>query len=132
MIAEACNPTGIMIEKWRAPSDTHAPYTPNFPVGERATWDFKSEAEVALAHKVKMMNEEKCFLTEEPTPLGKWDNWWQHQSHRLDAVWDRRSDAEGDRKQCKEIVGWRLKGVHADEQAARDRGSINARRAKMP
>ena len=65
--------------------------------------------------------EVKYFIMEELTPIGKWDNWWQCQSHHLDTVWDRRSDTKGDhklRKQRQEIVDWRLEGVHADKLAA--------------
>ena len=79
-----------MIEKWRVPSDTRAPYPPNFTIGEHTTWDMKSEAKVSLAHTVKMMNEVDFFHTGELTPLGNWDNWWKRrdQSQNLDVVWD--------------------------------------------
>ena len=53
-----------MLAKWRAPSDTRAPYSPNFPISERATWDMKSEAEVALAIAVKEMTDGRVFATE--------------------------------------------------------------------
>ena len=36
-ISEACNPTGVMKDKWRAPFDTRAPHPPNLPTCEQAT-----------------------------------------------------------------------------------------------
>ena len=136
-IAVACNPTGIMIEKWRAPSDTRAPYPPNLPIGEHTTWDLKSEAEVALAHMVKIVNEVECVPTEALTPLGNWDNWWKrrNQSQDLDAVWDNDKDGTIDhklRQQHQELVDWRIEGVRADACTAQVRVSINAGWARMP
>ena len=81
MIAEACNPTGIMVETWRAPSEHRAPYPPRLPVEERAIWDLKLEAEVKLAQKVKKINEEEpCLGMDKLDELGHWTERWQPQA----------------------------------------------------
>ena len=84
----ACNPTGRMRARWRALSKNHAPYPANLPQNKRATWDLKSEAEVTLARKLKILNKAP-FLTE--TIDNVWDNWWRHrdQEQDWDQVWDK-------------------------------------------
>ena len=80
-IAEACNPTGVMKEKWRAPSNTQAPYPPNLPNSERTTWDMKSEAEVQLDVTVKEMTLGPVFSTDGLSEFGNWSAWWQRGDH---------------------------------------------------
>ena len=90
LIAEACNPIGIMAETRRAPSEHRAPYPPHLPVEERAIWDLKSEAEVKLAQKVKKINEEDFFSCMDGLDdLGHWDEWWQRQALCVGEVWFR-------------------------------------------
>ena len=69
----ACNITEIVGARWWSPSKTCAPYLADLPQSERAMWDLKSEAEVALARKLKIINL-RTFLTEDNNPI--WDNWW--------------------------------------------------------
>ena len=71
-LAMVCNPTGKMGARWRAPSNTRAPYPQDHPTSKRALWDLKSEAEVALARKVKIINM-RLFLIENSDTI--WDNW---------------------------------------------------------
>jgi hypothetical protein len=75
-----CNPTGIKIGKWRAPSETRAPHPSNLPETERKTWDIRTACEVTLARAVKEMNE-KCVRKtqdEEEKEFEKklWHAWW--------------------------------------------------------
>ena len=58
-----------MPAKWRAPSNTRAPYPPNLPISECAMWDMKSEAEIKLAIAVKEMTEGRVFATDYIPPL---------------------------------------------------------------
>ena len=70
----ACNPTGRMSVPWRAPSETRAPYPEDPPINERAIWDAKSEAEVALATKLKKMN--KNIIMPARDAGNNWGKWW--------------------------------------------------------
>jgi hypothetical protein len=141
MIAELCNPTGIMVGEWRAPSEHRAPYPPRLPVEERAIWDLKSEAEVMLAHKVKTLNETTNYGLGPRDDQGHWTEWWQRQALRVDEIWDNSDRAEPpeqreryhahQREIRQELIDEQLKGVRAREQAARDRAEANERRARM-
>ena len=133
-VAMACNPTGEMGARWRAPSDTHAPYPANLPKSEQATWDLKSEAEVDLARKLEIINNQ-CFLTEESDPI--WDNWWHHhnQVQDRDRLWDCQLDGtinESSRRKRQEIVDLRLGEVRQMEHEWQVWKSLNpTRQAQM-
>ena len=141
MIAELCNPTGIMVEAWRAPSEERAPYPPRLPVEERAVWDIKSAAEAQLAQKVKTLNETTNYGLGPRDDQGHWTEWWQRQALRVDEVWHRGNGADTPeeleqydgrlRRLRTELVDEQLVGVRAREQAARDRAEANERRARM-
>ena len=142
LIAEACNPTGIMAETWMAPSEHRAPYPPRFPVEERAIWDLKSEAEVKLAQKAKKMNEEApCLGMDGLDELGYWSEWWQCQALRVGEVWNKGNGTDTVEQREKydrrlqerrtELVDEQLVGVRSREKAARDRAEANERRARM-
>ena len=142
IIAESCNPTGIMAMTWRAPSEHREPYPPLLPMEERAIWDLKSDAEVKLAQKVKKINEEEpCFCMDGIDEPGHWSEWWQRQALRVGEVWTRGNGSDTAeelerydgrlRRLRMELVDEQLVGVRAREQAARDRAEANERRARM-
>ena len=130
-IAEAYNPTGVMLAKWKVPSDTWAPYPPNLLISKRATWDMKSEAEVKLAIAVKEMTNRRVFAMDYLPPLGNRDAWWQRRGH-AQTLHDNGTNGRTDHRLRQETMDWRIEGIRADKLAAEVRASINARRAGMP
>ena len=123
-----CNPTSRMPAPWQAPSKTCTPYPEDLPISERAIWDAKSEAEVALATKLKIMDKNIIVLAMDAG--NTWEKWWLRRDQPGSRNWQDRNDPTHDKHQ--KILVWRLEAIQTEELGNRTWGIDQTRRPGYP